>query len=717
MHMDNKKKVTLLRYSLILLFFSFCVVAILIKAAYIMFAKDDFWNDVYSRLIKEDITVTPGRGDILASDGRLLASTLPEYKLFMDMRAGGFSNDTLLKHLDNISSEMHRIFPDVSEAEFRRLLKNGLIRKKNNRRFRNLRIYKGYASYIQYVEVRKIPYFRKGPNKSGLYAEKTNSRKRPYGTLAERTIGDMYRDLKKGAKNGIELDYDSVLKGKSGKMHRRKIQNRFIGIIDVPPENGMDVQTTIDIDIQDIVENVLREKMIGFGKQYNTSLPIYGLAMVMEVETGDIKAMCNLGRVGDSIYRETDTYCLSYLMEPGSTFKTASIMVALDDGVISTKDIVDTGNGILKMYRRDMKDHNWRKGGYGVLDLQHIMMYSSNIGVSKLIDDHYHDHPEKYIEGLKKLGILNDWDFQMSAYRAPYYKKPGTRQWDASTLAWMSIGYNTQLPPINTLAFYNAIANGGKLMKPRIVKAILKNDEIVEEFPVEVVDDEICSPETLDTIKFILEKVVSEGLGAKAGNADFPVAGKTGTAMVAENGRYGNKSFVSFAGFFPADKPKYTCLVSITKTGFASGGLMSGDVFGRIAEKLYARELRPEITAAVDSNAVFVPDVMKGNMIAASSVLAELGVKNDIDDFAGESDKYFWANAEIKNGGISYKPVTLIEGLVPNVVGMGAKDALFLMERAGLKVKINGYGFVKRQSLSPGAKAVRGRTVVLTLSN
>lgn len=714
---DNKKKVTLIRFSLILFLFSLCVIAILGKAAYIMFVKDDFWNEVYSRLTKYDIDVEPTRGDILATDGRLLASTLPEYKLFMDMRAGGFSNDTLLKHLDNISSEMHRIFPDVSEMEFKRLFKNGIAKKNRNKRFRNLRIYKGYASYIQYVEVKKIPYFQKGTNKSGFFVEKTNSRKRPYGTLAERTIGDMYRDLTKGAKNGIEFDYDSLLRGKSGKMHRRKIQNRFTGIIDVPAENGMDVQTTLDIDIQDIVEDVLREKMLSFGKLYNTSLPIYGLAMVMEVETGDIKAMCNLGRVGDSIYRETDTYCLSYLMEPGSTFKTASIMVALDDGVISTKDVVDTGDGVMKMYRRDMKDHNWRKGGYGVLDLQHILMYSSNIGVSKLIDDHYHNNPEKYVEGLKKLGILNDWDFQMSAYRSPYYKKPGTSQWDASTLPWMSIGYNTQLPPLNTLTFYNAIANGGKLMKPRIVKAILKNDEVVKEFPVEVADEAICKPETIDTIRYILRKVVSEGLGSKAGNDIFPVAGKTGTAMVAENGRYGNKSFVSFAGFFPADKPKYTCLVSITKTGFASGGLMSGDVFGRIAEKLYARDLRPDISTAVDSNAVFVPKVLKGNMKAASVVLDELGIRNNVSDFSGDSDMYLWASAETSGNGIVCKPVSLIGGLVPNVVGMGAKDALYLMEKAGLKVRINGYGFVKRQSIQAGTKAVKGKTVVLDLSN
>lgn len=714
--MDNNRKGTLIRYSMILIFFSVCAVAVIVMAGYKMFVKDDFWMDVYSRLTKYNIDIEPKRGDILATDGRLLASTLPEYKLFVDMRAGGFKNDTLLKHLDNITSELHRIFPDVSEAEFRKLFRNGLAKKRTNKRFRNLRIYKGYASYIQYMAVKDIPYFRKGANKSGLFAEETNSRKRPYGTLAERTIGDMYRDLTKGAKNGIEMDYDYVLRGKTGKMHRKKIQNRYTNVVDTMAVNGMDVQTTIDIDIQDIVESVLREKMLSFGKQYNTSLPLYGLAMVMEVETGDIKAMCNLGRVGDSIYRETDTYCLSYLMEPGSTFKTASIMVALDDGVISTKDVVDTGDGVLKMHKRDMKDHNWRKGGYGELDLQHILMYSSNIGVSKLIDDNYYSNPQKYIDGLKELGILTDWDFQMSAYRSPYYKKPGTKQWDASTLAWMSIGYNTQIPPINTLTFYNAIANGGKLMKPRIVKAILKNKEVVEEFPVEVVKKRICREETIDTIQYILEKVVSEGLGSKAGNDVFPVAGKTGTAMVAENGRYGNKSFVSFAGYFPADKPKYSCLVSITKTGFASGGLMSGDVFGRIAEKLYARDLRPDISSAVDSNAVFVPSVVKGNMVAASVVLDELDIDNDIDDYVTD-DSYLWATAEVSDKGLSFKPMTLIEGLVPNVVGMGAKDAVYLMEKAGLKVKLNGYGYVKRQSLQAGSRVRKGSYVVLNLDN
>lgn len=713
--MGSNRKTTLVRYFVVLVIFIVCVVAIIAKAAYTMFVKDDFWKSVQDRKVTYNIDIEPKRGDILDTNGKLLASTLPEYKLFIDLRAGGFENDTLLAHLNNIASEMHRIFPDVSVDEFKRTFRNGLAKKKKNKKYRILRIYNGYASYIQYMELRKIPYFRRGKNASGLFVEETNSRKHPYGTLAARTIGDMFRDQSRGAKNGIEKDFDYVLKGQTGKKHLQKVQNRFVDVIDTMAVNGMDVQTTIDIEIQDIVEDVLREKMLSFGKQYNTSLPLYGLAMVMEVETGDIKAMCNLGRVGDSVFVETENYCISYLMEPGSTFKTASIMVGLDDGVISTKDVVDTGNGILKMHRRDMKDHNWRKGGYQELDLQHILMYSSNIGVSKLIDDHYYSNPEKYIEGLKKLGILNNWDFQMKAYRAPYYKKPGTAQWDASTLAWMSIGYNTQLPPINTLTFYNAIANGGKLMKPRIVKAILKDNEVVEEFPVEVVDEEICRKETIDTIQYILEKVVSEGLGSKAGNGVFPVAGKTGTAMVAENGRYGNKSFVSFAGFFPADKPKYTCLVSITKTGFASGGLMSGDVFGRIAERLYARDLRPEISSALDSNAVFVPSVLKGNMVDASVVLDELGFDDDLDDYSNTGDKFMWATARNEGQNIVYEPMTLIDGLVPNVVGMGAKDAVYLMEQAGLKVRLNGYGRVKKQSIAPGTKARKGNTVVLVL--
>lgn len=713
--MGSNRKTTLVRYFVVLVIFIACVVAIVAKAAYTMFVKDDFWKSVQDSKVTYNIDIEPKRGDILDTNGKLLASTLPEYKLFIDLRAGGFNNDTLLAHLNNIASEMHRIFPDVSVDEFKRTFRSGLAKKKKNKKYRILRIYNGYASYIQYVELRKIPYFRRGKNASGLFVEETNSRKHPYGTLASRTIGDMFRDQSKGAKNGIEKDFDYVLKGQTGKKHLQKVQNRYVDVIDTMAVNGMDVQTTIDIEIQDIVEDVLREKMLSFGKLYNTSLPLYGLAMVMEVETGDIKAMCNLGRVGDSVFVETENYCISYLMEPGSTFKTASIMVGLDDGVISTKDVVDTGNGIMKMHRRDMKDHNWRRGGYQELDLQHILMYSSNIGVSKLIDDNYYSNPEKYIEGLKKLGILNNWDFQMSAYRAPYYKKPGTAQWDASTLAWMSIGYNTQLPPINTLTFYNAIANGGKLMKPRIVKAILKDNEVVEEFPVEVVDEEICRKETIDTIRYILEKVVSEGLGSKAGNSVFPVAGKTGTAMVAENGRYGNKSFVSFAGFFPADKPKYTCLVSITKTGFASGGLMSGDVFGRIAERLYARDLRPEISSALDSNAVFVPSVLKGNMVDASVVLEELGFEDDLDDYSNTGDKFMWGAARNDGKDIVYEPITFVDGLVPNVVGMGAKDAVYLMEQAGLKVRLNGYGRVKKQSVAPGTKARKGNTVVLVL--
>lgn len=699
----------MLRYFLVVAVFVICGVAVVGKSAYTMFVKDAFWIKVAEQFKRYNVPVQPIRGNILSADGKLLASSLPEYKLYIDMRAGGFSDTLITNHINEISANLHKVLPDKSQGYFKSLLLNGIKKKNRSKSFRNLLIYPYRASYLQLKELKKMPYFCLSPNVSGFHTESSNSRKRPFGSLAERTIGDVYKDASLGAKNGLELAFDSILRGQNGYKHRKKVKNKYIDVIDVKPINGKDLVTTIDIGMQDIVESVLRDKLKEIGAES-------GIAILMEVKTGDIKAMVNLGRVADSVYVEDRLRSLSDLMEPGSTFKTASIMVALDDGVISMDDQVDTGNGIVKMYRRDMKDHNWRRGGYGVIDLQHIIMYSSNIGVSKLIDDHYHNNPEKFIQGLKRIGILQDWDFPMKEYMSPKVKIPGTNAWDATTLAWLSIGYNSQLPTLNTLCFYNAIANGGALVKPRIVKAVATNGVEEEEFPVEVVNPQICSPETLKKVKFLLEKVVSEGLGGKAGNEKFSVSGKTGTAMVAENGRYGNKSFVSFAGYFPSERPMYSCIVAITKRGFASGGLMSGDVFGRVAEKIYAKHLCSDIKQAVDSNAVFVPDVLKGNMTAASVVLNDLGVKNNISNYTdGQSD--FWATASSRSSEVVCSPVEIKKGLVPNVVGMGAKDAIYLMESAGLRVSIRGVGKVRRQSVPAGSKASAHRSVILELDS
>ena len=560
----------MLRYYFIILIMVLVGVAIVFKAGIIMFAERQYWKDVADRYVKENVTVLPNRGNIISSDGQLMASSLPEYKIYMDFQAGGINKDTLLiKYLDSICAGLHQIFPDKSKAEFKNHILKG--RKKGSR---NYLLYPKRISYIQYKEAKSLPVFNMSKYRGGFHEQTFNQRKKPFGSLAMRTLGDMYSDMTLGAKNGLELQYDSILKGKEGITHRQKVMNRYLNIVDIPPVDGCDIITTIDVGMQDIAEKALVDKL----KEINGTV---GVAILMEVATGDVKAIVNMTKCNDGIYREIRNNAVSDMMEPGSTFKTASIMVALEDGYITPDQNVDTGNGVYMMHGRPMKDHNWHRGGYGVINTTQVLMYSSNIGVSRLVDENYHKNPEKFVEGLYKLGIATPLNLDIpGAAKRPNIRKPNKDNWSKTALAWMSIGYETQVPPMNTLAFYNAIANGGKMVKPRFVKSIMKDGEVVENIPVEVLNPAIASPKTIEQIQTILEKVVSQGLGKRAGSKQFHVSGKTGTAQVSQ-GKGGYKSgtmhyLVSFCGYFPSEAPKYSCIVAIQKSGLpASGGEMA----------------------------------------------------------------------------------------------------------------------------------------------
>ena len=356
--------------------------------------------------------------------------------------------------------------------------------------------------------------------------------------------------------------------------------------------------------MQDLAERALLDEL----KDPNVNGNV-GVAIVMEVATGDVKAIVNLDKCSDGEYREVKNHAVSDLLEPGSVFKTASIMTILDDGLVDTMYTVQTGPGVWNMYGRDMKDHNWTRGGYGTLTLPWTLKYSSNIGVSRIIDMHYHKNPEKFVQGIYDLGLATDFHVPIVGYspariRMPHKNSRGQYDnWSATALPWMSIGYETQIPPISTLAFYNAIANGGKLMQPRFVKQIVKNGEIIYNNPPKVLKERIAKESTIKNITRILTEVVSEGLGKKAGSDKFLVAGKTGTAQMSK-GALGYKTggtnyLLSFAGFFPADKPRYSCIVCIQKTGLpASGGGMSGVVFHHIAEGIMAQSLKLNVTDA-----------------------------------------------------------------------------------------------------------------------
>ena len=670
----NKKNI-MTRYFFVVLVMGLIGVAIIVKGTVIMFAERQYWQDVADRFVKENVTVKPNRGNILSSDGKLMASSLPEYRIYMDFKAGGEKKDTMLmNHLGEICEGLHRIFPDKSAAEFKRHLLKG--RKKGSR---NYLIYPKRISYIQYKEAKRLPVFNLNKYKGGFHEQTYNQRKKPFGSLAARTLGDLYADTAQGAKNGIELAFDTLLKGRDGITHRQKVMNKYLNIVDIAPVDGCDIISTI----------------------------------------GEIKAIVNMMNAGDGNYYEMRNNAISDMLEPGSTFKTASIMVALEDGKITPDTEVDTGNGIMMMHGRPMKDHNWHRGGYGKIDVTRILEVSSNIGVSYLIDKHYSDNPQKFVDGLKRIGIDRPLHLQIAGEGKPNIRGPKERYFAKTTLPWMSIGYETQVPPLNILTFYNAIANNGTMVRPKFVKAAVKDGEVVHEFPTEVINPKICSDNTLTQIREILHKVVSEGLAKPAGSKQFAVAGKTGTAQISQ-GAAGYKAgrvnyLVSFCGYFPAEAPKYSCIVSIQKPGLpASGGLMAGSVFSKIAERVYAKNLRFDIRSAIDSTTNVIPAVKAGEMNEALRVLNTLDVPVQ-KQFEAQKGRELWGHSQAAPSAVILQNQKVSAGIVPSVVGMGAKDAVYLLESKGLKVRLNGIGKVRSQSIAGGSRLVRGQTIALTL--
>lgn len=697
--MPGQKNI-MLRYTFIVFLMALVAIAVIAKAAFVMFAERQYWKDVADRFVRENVTVPPTRGNIISADGKLMASSLPEYKIYMDFVAlkDAGNDTTLMNHLTEICEGLHQIFPDKSAREFRRHILNGRRAKS-----RYYLLYPKRISYIEYKEVKKLPVFCLSRYKSGLQEQAFNQRKKPFGSLAARTLGDLYPDMTLGAKNGIELTYDSVLRGKPGVTHRQKVMNKYLNIVDKPAVDGCDVITTIDVDMQDIAEKALVD-------QLETLNAVSGVAVVMEVATGDVKANVNMTRAGDGHYYEMRNASVSNLMEPGSTFKTASIMVALEDGYITPDYEVDTGNGVVNMHGSFMKDWNWYRGGYGKIDVTRIMEVSSNVGVSTIIDRFYKDNPQKFVDGLKRMSIDKPLDLGFVGEASPRILGPKERYFAKTTLPWMSIGYETMFPPIYLLNFYNAIANNGTMVKPKFVKAIMKDGEVIKEFPTEIVNPKICSDTTLMQIRTILRKVVSEGLAKPAGSKQFNVSGKTGTAQVA----LAKEGYlVSFCGYFPSEAPQYSCIVSIhIPHGPASGGLQAGSVFSRIAERIYAKHLNQDLEHAKDSTSILVPDVKNGDIQAASYVLQALDINSNA---VSDVDTLVWGKAHTDSDRAELTEMKISGKRLPNVRGMGAKDAVYLMETYGLKVRLAGVGKVVSQSIAAGSYVRKGQTIKLTL--
>ena len=695
--------------------------AIIGKAMYIMTIKKDYWTQVASRLKRDSVSVKPNRGNILSCDGQLMASSIPEYKLFIDFQAGATDSvgnhkrDSLWQeNIDTICHELNQIFPSRSAEEFKTHLLEGKkkVMKNGTVGARHWAIWPRRVDYNTFCEVRKLPIFCERPGVGGFHWEEFNARRKPFTTLARRTIGDLFGEID-SAKNGLELAFDKELRGTNGLMHRRKVLQKYLDIPVLNPVDGCDIITTIDVGMQDLAERAVIEEL----KEINGEM---GVAILMEVKTGDVKAIVNMTRGGDGEYYEMVNNAISYRCEPGSVFKVASFLVALDDGVVDTSFVIHTGSGVMEMHGRPMKDHNWRRGGYQDINVARALEVSSNIGVSYVIDKYYGSNPKKYVEGLYRVGIHEDLKLPLMGYHTPSIRMPDTKTtdrskyWSKTTLPWMSIGYETQIAPINTVAFYNAIANDGKMMQPRFVKQLVKDGQVIKEYEPVVLKEQIAKPKAIKTMQTILEHVVSQGLGKKAGSKSFKVAGKTGTAQVAD--QYGGyhsgttRYWLSFAGYFPADNPRYSCIVCLKKSGLpASGGGMSGVVFHHIAEGVMAQNLKLSVEDARDTTSKFIPDVKNGNIMAADYVLGHLGVKTNVNwDGSYANGNPVWGTAVPQAKNVQLTQISTQRNIIPDLTGMGARDAVYLLESRGVKAIIKGRGKVKSQSIYSGTSIKQG---------
>lgn len=726
---NRKNKGILGRYGLIvsvLMLFSFMII---FSAGRIMFsAEGRKWREVGEKeTVIRDRVILPKRGNIYTYDDKLLASTEPIYSIYMDFWADGMKKDTLVKYVDDLSVALARKFPDRTASQYKNIIMNGWnLREKEERqilenknkgidervpiRSRYVKILRNDINYIDLKEIRTFPFWNQRSNRSGLIAEERNSRKKPFGNLANRTVGSVYKDIEKGGASGLELKYDSLLRGVPGVKYRQKIQGKWMDVVEEPAKEGWDIVTTIDADIQDIAERALKSKLVETEAESGT-------AIIMEVKSGEIKGIVNLDRLSNGDYAEGNPNAFSYMNEPGSTFKTVTTMIALDDGVITPTDSFYVGNGLFQYNKRWVRDHYWRRGqDRGYLTVAEGMELSSNVVMSKIVLKGYEDKPEKFVDGIDRIGLRKQltWDVPLNGIEGTSsirYPNDKNNYWSKTTLPWMSFGYETQIPPIYMLMFYNAIANGGRMIKPFIAKQFLENGKVVKEFEAEVVNPKICKESTLEEIKKMLVGVVENGTAKVVASDYFSIAGKTGTAQIASGGGYSGY-YVSFSGYFPADEPMYTIFVGLRKPkGVPSGGGMAGMVFKNIAEQTYLRKVRLLAEdCKVDSTLQKAPEIKHGNWNNNKYVLNKLNLS--VADKNSDSD---WVKIKFENNEYLTEEIALNNSKIPDVKGMGARDAVYLLEKSGLRVNLIGSGKVVSQSFTPGQNLVKGTTITITL--
>ena len=665
------------------------------------------YRELAQKASNDSLIVEANRGNIYDCNGKLIASTIPYYRMHMDMRADGLCRDTFNKYIDSLSICLSRLYGTASPYEFKQRLRGAYNAGKRYFLVDGKRL-----NYTQYKRANRFPLLRKGARSGVNWDDETIHREHPFGKLAARTIGNNYAEGT--GYTGLEKAFNTELSGRPGIAVKEKRAGRKIRINVVDPVDGLDVVSTLDIDMQDIAEDALEKRLIQSDAEW-------GCAVLMEVKTGEIKAIANLSRRSDSTYYEIQNHALSALTEPGSTFKTASVMIALDDGLADTSEVFDTGFGYWKEDDWTMTDHNVEynrdgtfaeTGGYHNISLEKSMWYSSNIGIAKMIDKYYRNKPQKFVNHIYDMRLKEPLDIIIPGAAKPKFIDPSEPGWNRASLLWMSFGYNMQIPPIYTLAFYNGIANDGKMITPVFAKSINESGTVLKKFGTSTVKSRLCSEKTLKKVRKMLEGVVTNGTGKAFKSDVVSFAGKTGTAQT----NYWDKKAVkkhqySFCGYFPAENPKYSCIVVIFQPNRRMTS-PAGLTFRDIAEHISAREV---ITMEKRQNnkKIKLPHSLKGNRESLETVFDHL----DIPYRMHGTKENRWANTTSgeEANHVSISSYGISRNTVPNVVGMGAKDAVYLMERNGMRVRLHGYGDVISQSVGAGTSVMKGAVVDLML--
>ncbi|MEO9872103.1 penicillin-binding protein [Ekhidna sp.] len=675
---------------------------VVFRIAKIQYVEGDKWRSLGETLGIQAMNVKATRGNIYADDGSLLATSLPFYRLAIDPYLP--TNGLYKNNIDSLSYLLARYYKGLTPTQYKRKIDNA---RKNGRRY--LTLNRQEVGYQDKKLMENWPLFREGRLKGGVLFEKVEKRFLPFSHLGIRTIGSVNANDRGVV--GLEYSFNTQLAGINGKgLYQKMAGGGWKPIYDGTerrPVDGFDIQTTINVDLQDVTESALLDEL----QKHDAD---YGVAIVMEVSTGEIKAISNLSRNTEGDYYERYNYAVGSQgsREPGSTFKLASMIALLEETDIKLSDSIDTGNGKLEFFDKTMRDH--KPGGFGKLTIQEVFEKSSNIGVAKLVSRHFDNEPDKFINYLKRMKLHQPLDFQMVGEGKPYIKDSSDSTWSGVSLPWMSHGYELKMTPLQMLALYNAVANNGKMVKPMIVKGVMKADRTVEEFETEVINDRIASKETLRKLKLMMEGVVERGTAKNINYSHYKIAGKTGTAKKVKNGRYVKEYYTSFAGYFPAEAPRYSCIVVIDNPkGFQIyGSDVSAPVFKEIADKIYSLELDMHEIGTQERTFVtgVFPYIKAGKRDELTMICNELGISNHAKT---ESE---WVKTRVINDAVYWKENSVKYEVVPDVRGMTLRDAIYVLENLGLDVEVDGRGRVSTQSMTPGGKIAKGSTIKLQMS-